>query len=230
MEPGGPVWAPTGFRSLSSPLVIHTGTWRTCWTSRIVCPNKFQIPIYRWIPNICSSFYHPFLRFISHSFLETRSTYPGCWAWAAAESDKKPGPLFSVHTGGFLDVRWFFFFFFSIEDFPYLSLPKMSSSNWWELLNQSSDAGKERDGRLLHPPPPWLEFSSCTQLWLSTHCWVRREKLLRGWNLPTFCIWAHRTAQARPAGWGSWASIFSSNPYSSHILGISVLGSGYLGF
>lgn len=57
-----------------------------------------------------------------------------------------------------------FFFFFSIEDFPYLSLPKMSSSNWWELLNQSSDAGKERDGRLLHPPPPWLEFSSCTQL------------------------------------------------------------------
>lgn len=40
----------------------------------------------------------PFLRFISHGFLVTRSTYPGCWAWAAAESDKKPGPLFSVHT------------------------------------------------------------------------------------------------------------------------------------
>lgn len=61
-------------------------------------PNEFQIPTYRWIPNIYSSFYHPFLRFISHGFLVARSTYPGCWAWAAAESDKKPGPLFSVHT------------------------------------------------------------------------------------------------------------------------------------
>lgn len=34
----------------------------------------------------------------------------------------------------------------------------MSSSHWWEALNQSSEAGKKWMAGFWHPPPRWLEF------------------------------------------------------------------------
>ena len=100
----------------------------------------------------------------------------------------------------------------------------------WELLNQRSKAGKEMDDRLLAPSPT-LAGILIMHIAVTQHSLLGQEREAIAWLEPSHIL---HVSTSNSTGWASRVRFlgqvfFSSNPYSSHILGISVLGPGYLG-
>lgn len=75
----------------------------------------------------------------------------------------------------------------------------MSSSNWWELLNQSSEADKEMDGRLLAPSPT-LAGILIMHIAVTQHSLLGQEGEAIAWLEPSHIL---HVSTSNSTGWAS---------------------------